>query len=185
MQYEYKKEKAVDSLAFAKSIEIKDLSIAKIEEEKKAQAAQRNVFIVGLFMALLLAIIIYRNSLKRKEANIKLIEQNAEINQQNEEILVQSEEIERQRDFLDKANQELEKLSIVARETDNSVVIANKEGNIEWVNEGFTKLYKYTLEEFKKVNGVSLQASSKNPNITLLINNCVKLFNNIRGKLCY
>lgn len=38
-------------------------------------------------------------------------------------------------------------LSLVANETDNSVVITNAEGNIEYINAGFTKLTGYTFEE--------------------------------------
>ena len=44
-------------------------------------------------------------------------------------------------------NRELEKLSLVASQTDNSVIIKNKEGVIEWVNDGFTRLMGYTLPE--------------------------------------
>ena len=43
--------------------------------------------------------------------------------------------------------QEFEQLSLVANNTDNSVVIADKEGHIEFVNLGFTKLTGYTTEE--------------------------------------
>ncbi len=38
-------------------------------------------------------------------------------------------------------------LSLVADETDNSVVIADADGRIEYVNRGFTRLTGYTLEE--------------------------------------
>ncbi|MBI4649687.1 MAG: PAS domain-containing protein, partial [Bacteroidia bacterium] len=57
-------------------------------------------------------------------------------------------------------SKELEKLSIVASKTDCSVTIASPEGEIEWVNDGFTKLYGYKLEEFKRErNSNMLQAS--------------------------
>ncbi|MCC9166362.1 PAS domain S-box protein [Pontibacter harenae] len=46
-----------------------------------------------------------------------------------------------------KWQQELTKLSLVARHTTNSVIISNKNRAIEWVNEGFTKLTGYSLEE--------------------------------------
>ncbi len=46
-----------------------------------------------------------------------------------------------------KAQQELERLSLVARHTTNGVVITGNSNTIEWVNEGFTKLTGYTLEE--------------------------------------
>jgi PAS domain S-box-containing protein len=37
-------------------------------------------------------------------------------------------------------NLELEKLSLVASKTDNSVIIADHSGKIEWVNDGFTRM---------------------------------------------
>lgn len=43
--------------------------------------------------------------------------------------------------------QELEKLVLAATKSYNSVIISNSSGKIEWVNEGFTKLTGYTLEE--------------------------------------
>ena len=46
-----------------------------------------------------------------------------------------------------KSHQELTKLSLVASKTKNSVLIADKNWRIEWVNEGFTKLMGYTLPE--------------------------------------
>ncbi|HWZ15123.1 MAG TPA: PAS domain S-box protein [Mucilaginibacter sp.] len=41
----------------------------------------------------------------------------------------------------------LRKLSIVADKTTNGVVILDKEGNIEWVNNGFTQMNGYSMEE--------------------------------------
>lgn len=43
--------------------------------------------------------------------------------------------------------QELEKLSLVADQTDNSVVITNNKGEIEWVNNGFCLTTGYNLSE--------------------------------------
>lgn len=45
------------------------------------------------------------------------------------------------------ARKEITKLSLVAQKTQNSVIITNKEGLIEWVNEGFTRQTGYQLEE--------------------------------------
>ncbi len=43
--------------------------------------------------------------------------------------------------------QRLRKLSMVAERTWNGVVVANRDGLIEWVNAGFTRLTGYTLDE--------------------------------------
>ncbi|NIM14468.1 MAG: response regulator [Candidatus Aminicenantes bacterium] len=70
---------------------------------------------------------------------------------------------------LEKTNKELEKLSIVASETDNAVVIMDARGNIEWLNEGFTRLYGYTLEQLIKEKGDNIVKGSTNPNIREII----------------
>lgn len=43
--------------------------------------------------------------------------------------------------------EELEKLSLVASETINGVLICDPDGRIEWVNEGFTRITGYSLED--------------------------------------
>lgn len=46
-------------------------------------------------------------------------------------------------------NQEFKLLSLVANETDNSIVITDKEGFVQYVNQGFIKLTGYTLDEVR------------------------------------
>ena len=46
-----------------------------------------------------------------------------------------------------KKNEEINKLSLVAKNTDNGVVISFSDGVVEWVNEGFTRITGYTLDE--------------------------------------
>lgn len=43
--------------------------------------------------------------------------------------------------------EEAEQLALVAKYTDNAVIITDDQGSIEWVNEGFTRISGYTLEE--------------------------------------
>lgn len=76
---------------------------------------------------------------------------------------------------LDNSNtyKELEKLSIVASKTDNAVVIMDANTNYEWVNEGFTRLYGYKLDELIKEHGSNLLDSSFNPNIQDVYNDCI------------
>lgn len=52
-------------------------------------------------------------------------------------------------DITDRKNkeEELKKLSLVAKETINGVVIRDKDQKITWVNNAFTKIYGYELEE--------------------------------------
>jgi PAS domain S-box-containing protein len=72
-----------------------------------------------------------------------------------------------------KQNMELEKLSIVASETDNGVLICGPGGEIEWANEGLTKLLGYTFEELKQ-KGKTIEELSSNPDIKDVIKQSIK-----------
>jgi PAS domain S-box-containing protein len=72
-----------------------------------------------------------------------------------------------------KLNEQLEKLSIVASETDNGVLICDPQGTIEWANEGLTKLLGYTFEELKR-KGTTIEQLSSNPQIKEVINESIK-----------
>jgi len=85
------------------------------------------------------------------------------------EIEQQKEEIKAQTDKLIHTNKELEKLSIVARETDNAIVIMDPKGNFEWINEGFTRLYGYNFEQLIKEKDRNIIGASSNLNIKDLI----------------
>ncbi len=55
-------------------------------------------------------------------------------------------------------------LSLVASKTDNAVVITDRRGVIEWVNEGFTRITEFTLEEaIGKTPGRLLQGPDTDP----------------------
>ena len=60
------------------------------------------------------------------------------------------QEIRKQHKKISRQNIELEKLSIVARETDNAVIIMDSKGNFEWVNHAFTNIFGFTYEELVK-----------------------------------
>lgn len=69
-----------------------------------------------------------------------------------------------------KRQQEDAKLSLVARETTNSVIITDGDGFIEWVNEGFTRATGYTLEETLGVKpGHLLQGPDTDPEAVRLM----------------
>lgn len=61
---------------------------------------------------------------------------------------------------LEHALQESNKLSMIVRNTNDMVVLADKEGRITWINEAFTKVTGYTLDEvFGKKPGPLLQGA--------------------------
>ena len=74
---------------------------------------------------------------------------------------------------LQEKNLELAKLSLVASETDNAVMIFNEHLDLEWVNTGFSKLTGYTLEEVMKVRGSQLEELTTNPLVKEHLAECI------------
>ncbi len=62
---------------------------------------------------------------------------------------IKNDKIKNQIEKISSSEIELKKLSLIATKTNNSVIISDAEGRIEWVNEAFTKASGYTLEESK------------------------------------
>lgn len=58
-----------------------------------------------------------------------------------------SEAIRDQMEQIRSSQQELRKLSLIATRTKNGVIIADHQGRIEWVNDAFTKISGYALDE--------------------------------------
>ena len=141
-------------------------------EKNESELRSQRILIFAAFFILLLIIIfsalLLRQFNLKKKANILLEQQNEEINKQKEEILRQARKLEI-------TNHELEKLSIVASETDNAIVIANSIGEIEWVNDGFTRLYGYNLEEYKQTQNSNIFKSSSHPEIKNLFEKAVRM----------
>lgn len=73
--------------------------------------------------------------------------------------------IREQNKIIEDQFEELQKLSIVAKETANAVIIMNNNGDIEWVNEAFEKIYEFSLDEFKEKYGENIFIVSHNPSI--------------------
>lgn len=66
---------------------------------------------------------------------------------------------------LNEKNAELEKLSLVASETDNSVIIFNNNLELEWANKAFTRITGQTVNELNKIKPVTLFDISTHPEI--------------------
>lgn len=62
------------------------------------------------------------------------------------------------------SKKEIRQLALVAKNTTNSVMIADSEQNITWINEGYTRVSGYTLEEIRgRKIGYSLESSANDP----------------------
>lgn len=83
-------------------------------------------------------------------------------------------QLEKMRRELELKNDELERLSIVARQTENSILILSPDGTLDWVNRSFEELNGLTLTEFKKKYGNTIYEVSNNPEIYSIISNCIE-----------
>ena len=92
-----------------------------------------------------------------------------------EELLMRIETAEGRREFQNDIYIEYEwlrELSIVAKKTATGVVIISADGEIEWVNDGFEKMYGYSLLEFKEEYELLIFNSDKNPKLFYAIQKC-------------
>jgi PAS domain S-box-containing protein len=72
------------------------------------------------------------------------------------------------------SQEEMERLSIVAQQTDNAIMIMDAHGNIEWINDGFTRMYEYTFDEFIRKRGDNILKTSFNPAIRERLERCIR-----------
>lgn len=108
----------------------------------------------------------------REKTYLSLVESNEKKTYYLNQVILAKEEIETQSDQIEQANKELEKLSIVARETINSIIVFDANGKPEWVNEGYTRLLGFTLDELIQEKGDSIYKMTKNEQILRIINDC-------------
>lgn len=118
----------------------------------------------------------YFNKIEMQNIEMQSIIENMEdiIDARTAEIELQKITLEKQAVQLQSANKELEILSIVAKKTENAIMIMDNKGNIIWINDYFTKIYKYNLTNFLRVRGKNIKQTSFNPNIVTDFNECIK-----------
>ncbi|MBI9067152.1 MAG: SpoIIE family protein phosphatase [Salinivirgaceae bacterium] len=159
LEWQYQ-QSLINKLTNENSLQNKDLV-----DSKKAIEKQKGYIFIGLFVMIFAFTVLVLLSLwirSNKKANKRLSIINKKIAQQNEEIEVQSQ-------HLMEANEELNKLSIIASETDNGIKVMNASGRITWINEGYTKLHGYKLDELQSIDSYSLIGDHANINISELV----------------
>jgi PAS domain S-box-containing protein len=126
------------------------------------------IYVFFAIFLIIISAIMYGKKLK--SSNIKLEEL---VQSRTAEIKRQSSEIENKNLQLNEINKELEKLSIVASETDNTVMIMDKDTNFIWINDSLRKKYNIDFEEFEAIKGKNLLESSYNTNIKRIVSKCI------------
>ncbi len=85
---------------------------------------------------------------------------------------------------LKRANEQAERLALVAKRTTNAVVITDANRRIVWTNDGFTRVSGYTFDE---VNGRSpgefLQSDSTDPQTVMAMRACLSAGQPFRGEI--
>lgn len=99
------------------------------------------------------------------------------------------------REVMENRNRELEqlvairtaeanRLAQIARRTGNAVVITDREGRVEWVNEGFVRITGYTLEEVRgKTPGSLLQGPASQPEEVAKMRSAVRAGRSVTAEL--
>jgi PAS domain S-box-containing protein len=91
-------------------------------------------------------------------------ERTADLTATNARLQEEVGERQRAEEALRKSEAEARKLSLVASRTNNLVVISDPLGRVEWVNEAFTRISGYTLQEmWGKTPGSVLQGPDTDP----------------------
>lgn len=76
--------------------------------------------------------------------------------------------------FKVRTGKKLKKLSMVVSKTNNAILISDSTGKIEWVNEGFTKLFGYNLQQLIEEQGKTLPDFSNDSRIKQRIKEAVE-----------
>jgi len=147
---------AVNSLQGLK-LEIEDKEAILKKQKGKIQTQQITLFFFMTFLILLAVFLyyVYKNYRIKQSKNIELERRNHQINRQNEKIQAQASQLKN-------TNLELQKLSIVAEKINNAVIIMDNKGNLEWVNDGFVRMFGYTFDEYIQKSGVNFISASSN-----------------------
>ena len=68
------------------------------------------------------------------------------------------------------AHEDLETLTVIIKETENAVIVMDAEGNFQWVNDGFKRLYKCDMQDIVEKKGKNITQSSNVSNIKTIFN---------------
>ncbi len=156
-----RKQVVINTLTSERKIQNQTIISNKTQLEKQRVLILRGIIGTLLLLGFTFLLAIFLRQ-KRKDNKILFIK--------NSRIAQQKEEIELQKQHLLDVNEELEKLSIIARETDNGIKIMNEVGRVTWVNEGYTKMHGYTLEDLGAIENIDLLGEQANINIQQLVN---------------
>lgn len=122
----------------------------------------------------------FEGRFKCKEGGYKLLSWNASPDKETGLLYAIARDITQSK----KINEENKRLSLVAKGTDNIIVITDKDKRIEWVNEPFVTLTGYSLEEvIGKKPGKILQYEGTDKNTVLQIREALNNQTSFKGEI--
>ena len=122
-RYEYLKQKAVDSVAHVKAMQMKELELQQANQEKEKQRIIIYGVLAGLFIIIAFSVFLLRLFIQKRRANLLLEARNEEISHQKDEIEAQRDEIEAQRDLVVLQKEQIEQIH---RELSQSIDYARR-----------------------------------------------------------
>lgn len=145
---------------------LRQASVAfEVQYPEKYQSLHFVATFLGVSIYIVLIVLIYEILNERIDRRLRAI-----INQVSEK----NRQMQAQQAELSEKTAELEKLSIAAGKTDNAVIIMNAQGDFEWFNEGFTRLYGYTFEEFTQMKSSNILATATTMEAIQAINRSIR-----------
>ncbi|NOZ45148.1 MAG: tetratricopeptide repeat protein [Chlorobi bacterium] len=134
-----------------KEKQIRELQQDKIMSTLEIKKQKHLLFFIipSTILILIILFFLFNAYYSKRKINLLLAKRNSEIINKNKEI-------EKQTENMNSINEELKKLTIVARETNNSVVILDSNFNFIWINKGFTRMFGFTLDQLVSERGKNL-----------------------------
>lgn len=126
---------------------------AIVQKEKQKQRTVLISVFIGLFIVVIFAVLVLKNSRQKEKLN---------------------KELEKKNEVIEIKNKELATLSFAVSKSTNNLMIFNAEMELVWANNTFLEINGLTLEEYKKEKGRTLFEVSTHPDIKNLVEECIR-----------
>lgn len=95
--------------------------------------------------------------------NRKLRHENKLITEANMILESDLEHLKTNNQYLENENKKLDKLARMVKQSPNGIMLMDDEGNVLWINKGFSDLYEYNYKEFIAACGSNYRKTSFDP----------------------
>jgi PAS domain S-box-containing protein len=133
-----------------------------------------SIYFYGLTVIIVFGLLFFIFIIKyqKKQLFIRLKQQNKKITEFEERLTTEKEKTVKTISICEKLKHDLERLQYAVDKVDNAVVIMDKTGNFEFVNQAFTRLYEMSFEEFKNKK-TDIFAAAPNQRISESLKMCI------------